>query len=61
MFSEGARDIVANQMHARIPSGLIQRGCWLNLCIDVNSFVKECFSQQLNKQSQNTQSAEGGQ
>jgi hypothetical protein len=32
-------------MHARIPNGLMQRGVWLNLCLDINSFVKECFTQ----------------
>jgi hypothetical protein len=31
-------------MHARIPNGLIHRNVWLNLCIDVNSFVRECFA-----------------
>ena len=31
-------------MHARIPLEIMVRDRWLNLCIDVNSFVKECFS-----------------
>ena len=44
MFTEGARDFVSNQMHARIPNGLVH--AWLNLCIDVNSFVRECFASQ---------------
>ena len=33
-------------MHARIPNGLMQRGVWLNLCLDINSFVRECFTNQ---------------
>jgi hypothetical protein len=53
MFTEGARDFVSNQMHARIPNGLIHRGIWLNLCIDVNSFVRECFATPHTKMSLN--------
>lgn len=30
-------------MHARIPSGLILEGVWLNLQIDIQSFVEKCF------------------
>lgn len=30
-------------MHARIPNLLIKRNTWLNLCIDIQSFVNECF------------------
>lgn len=31
-------------MHARIPNTAIARDRWINLCIDVNSFVRDCFS-----------------
>ena len=43
MFIEGAKDIVTNQMHARIPNSSIKRSQWLNLCIDMQSFTNECF------------------
>ncbi len=43
MITEGAREIVGNTMHARIPNGLVPRNCWINLCIDVQSFVNDCF------------------
>ena len=44
MFSDGAKEIVSNAMHARIPNAHIKRDQWINLCIDIQSFVKECFS-----------------
>jgi hypothetical protein len=43
MFSDGAKDIVVNQMHARVPNSSIKRNQWLNLCIDVQSFMNEIF------------------
>lgn len=43
MFVEGSKDIVCNSMHARIPNGIVKRNMWLNLCIDIQSFVNECF------------------
>ena len=30
-------------MHARIPSAMILEGVWLNLQIDVQSYVDKCF------------------
>jgi hypothetical protein len=44
MFVDGAKDIVSNSMHARIPNLFLKKNQWLNLCIDVQSFVNECFS-----------------
>jgi hypothetical protein len=43
MFTEGTKEIVCNSMHARIPNGIIRRNIWLNFCIDIQSFVNECF------------------
>jgi hypothetical protein len=43
MFSEGTKEIVINSMHARIPTNLVRRNTWVNLCIDVQSFANECF------------------
>ena len=48
MFSDGAKDIVSNSMHARIPNCFIKRDQWINLCLDIQSFTKECFSKQAN-------------
>ena len=44
MFCDGTRNIVTNQMHARIPNMVVARDRWTNLCIDINSFIKECFT-----------------
>ena len=44
MLTDATRSIVANQMHARIPNNMVVRDKWINLCVDVNSFIKECFS-----------------
>ena len=33
-------------MHARIPNSSIKRNQWLNLCIDMQSFLNECFGKQ---------------
>ena len=44
MFCEGTKSITVNQMHARIPNQMVVRDKWINLCIDVNSFIKECFT-----------------
>ena len=44
MFCDGTKNIVNNQMHARIPNAMVARERWVNICIDVNSFVQSCFS-----------------
>ena len=44
MFCDGTKGIVINQMHARIPNQTVMRDRWVNLCIDVNSFIKDCFT-----------------
>ena len=45
MFVEGTKNLLTNQTAAKIPTQeIVPRNIWLNLCIDVNSFIKECFS-----------------
>ena len=44
MVCEGTKEVVSTTMHARIPNAMILRDRWLNLCVDINSFVKECFT-----------------
>mmetsp|Transcript_30499 Transcript_30499/g.37553 ORF Transcript_30499/g.37553 Transcript_30499/m.37553 type:complete len:81 (+) Transcript_30499:358-600(+) len=44
MFCEGTKSTAVTQMHARIPNAMVARDRWLNLCIDVNSFIRECFT-----------------
>lgn len=44
MFTDGSKDIISNAMHVRIPNSFIKRDQWINLCIDLNSFTRECFS-----------------
>ena len=43
IFHSGAKEIVTNPLHARIPLDCFRRGEWVNLSIDVLSFVHECF------------------
>eukprot|EP00347_Sterkiella_histriomuscorum_P008665 403344229 len=57
MLVEGSKDIVCNSMHARIPNGLIKKNIWLNLCIDIQSFVNECFGKAQQTASNPIQSA----
>lgn len=45
MINDGRRDIIKNQTHCRMPSSFIKKDVWVNLCIDLNSIVEECFSQ----------------
>mmetsp|Transcript_17132 Transcript_17132/g.30743 ORF Transcript_17132/g.30743 Transcript_17132/m.30743 type:complete len:320 (-) Transcript_17132:31-990(-) len=42
IFTQG-REIVRNQLHARIPIDAVSRDIWVNLCIDVVSFISHCF------------------
>ena len=44
MLTDGTKSMVTNQMHARIPNACVVRDRWTNLCIDINSFIKECFT-----------------
>jgi len=46
MFSSSSKDIVINPLHSRIPLNNIPQGVWINLSIDVLSFVAECFKNQ---------------
>lgn len=50
MICEGTKEMVCTAMHARIPNKMILRDRWLNLCIDVNSFIKECFTKNIKEQ-----------
>ena len=46
MFSTSTRDLVINPLHCRIPLLNVPIGVWVNLSIDVISFVSECFKSQ---------------
>lgn len=46
MFSSNTKEIVMNPLHCRIPLQNIPIGIWVNLSIDVLSFVAECFKNQ---------------
>ena len=43
-FCDGISVINSSQTHARIPNTMIARERWTNLCIDVNSFIRDCFN-----------------
>lgn len=36
-------NIQKSHIHARIPSGMILEGVWLNLQLDLQSFIENCF------------------
>lgn len=44
MLCDGTKSIATTQMHARVPNHMLIRDKWINLCIDVNSFIRECFT-----------------
>lgn len=46
MFSAASKEIVINPLHSRIPLLNVPIGVWINLSIDVLSFVAECFKSQ---------------
>lgn len=46
MFSTSSKEIVVNPLHSRIPLGNLPIGVWLNISIDVLSFVSSCFRSQ---------------
>jgi len=57
MFTNGGKEIAHNQMHVRIPNSCIKRNQWVNLCIDLDSFTRECFSAaKMQSHSKNTNS-----
>ncbi|CAD5118978.1 DgyrCDS7641 [Dimorphilus gyrociliatus] len=39
-FTTNAKDMKRETFHARIPLGIVKRKTWLNLCVDVISFMK---------------------
>jgi len=43
IFHSGAKEMVINPLHARIPISEFSRNTWLNLSIDVFSFAQYCF------------------
>jgi hypothetical protein len=46
MFSANSKEIVTNPLHCRIPLGNLPVGVWVNLSVDVLSFVAHCFKSQ---------------
>ena len=46
MFSTSSKEVVINPLHSRIPLGNFPIGVWLNISIDVLSFVSNCFKSQ---------------
>lgn len=44
MLSHDRNEILKNSTHLKGPSSFVRRDAWLNLCVDLDSFVSECFS-----------------
>lgn len=40
IFTNGAKTVVKNQLHARIPSSIFRKSIWLNLSINVKEFFE---------------------
>ena len=43
IFTHGTKNVIKNQLHARIPSALFRRSIWLNLWINVKEFYENWF------------------
>ncbi len=43
IFHSGAKEIVANPLHARVPIHAFKRNSWMNLSIDISAFAHACF------------------
>ena len=46
LLSACSKEFIINQLHCRIPIINIPTGIWINLSIDILSFVSECFKSQ---------------
>lgn len=46
LLSACSKEFIMNQLHCRIPIINIPTGIWINFCIDILSFVSECFKGQ---------------
>jgi hypothetical protein len=46
MFSANSKEIVINPLHCRVPLGNLPVGVWINVSVDVLSFVAHCFKSQ---------------
>ncbi len=46
IFTDTVKNIVCSQAHARVPNSIFQRDCWINLCLDLPSFLSDCFGKQ---------------
>ena len=44
MFSTSSKEIIINPLHCRVPLPNLPMNKWLNISIDVLSFVSECFN-----------------
>lgn len=44
MLTQSRNEIIKNSTHIKGPSSFVRRDTWLNFCIDLDSFVSECFS-----------------
>lgn len=46
MFSTSSKEVIINPLHCRVPLPHLSMNKWINLSIDVLSFVSECFRSQ---------------
>ena len=43
VFHNGAKGIIVNHLHARIPISCFVLNAWTNISIDISSFLKYCY------------------
>jgi len=44
LFTSGAKEVIVNPLHLRLPNNIFKRGIWLNLCIDYVSLINNFFT-----------------
>jgi len=49
MLSTSFKDLSSTPLHAKLPLAILKRDMWLNLCLDLRSFINEMFPNQTYK------------
>ena len=44
LMSTSYREISVTAFHVKVPLTMLKRGIWLNLCLDLSSFIVDCFT-----------------
>jgi len=44
LFTQGAKEVIVNPLHLRLPNHLFKKGIWINLIIDYVSLINNFFT-----------------